>query len=311
MVTPAARRTAAQWLVREHKPPLSGRRAAGVVGLSRGALRVRKATVENDRLLARMRELAAERRRWGYRRLCILLRREGCQVNKKRVHRLSKLAGLQVGKRPRKRPARAERQPLPHPVAANESWALDFVSDALMGGRKFRALNIADECTREGLRGDLSLSRQASLGGVRVVRVLERLVAEHGKPQALRMDNGPEFTSKALDQWAHANGVRLHFIDPGKPQQNGRLESFNGKLRDECLNENWFRDLDEARSILEAWRIDFNTLRPHSSLGNLTPAEYAMLLRLKPAVTGLHNSADGVAQPAHSATPDIITNPEA
>jgi putative transposase len=307
MVTPAARRTAAQWLVREHEPPLSGRRAAGVVGLSRGALRVRKATVENDRLLARMRELAAERRRWGYRRLCILLRREGCKVNKKRMHRLSKLAGLQVGKRPRKRPACAVRQPMPLPAAANQCRALDFVSDALMDGRKFRALNIADECTREGL----AIEADTSLGGARVVRVLTRLAAERGKPQALRMDNGPEFTSKALDQWAHENGIRLHFIDPGKPQQNGRLESFNGKLRDECLNENWFRDLDEARCILDAWRIDFNTLRPHSALGNLTPSEYAMMLRLMPAVTGLHNSADGVAQPAHGAAPDIIPNPEA
>ncbi len=295
MVTPDSRRKAAQWLFSSHAPPISQRRAAGVVGLSRNTLREPVGTAESLRLQARLRELAALRRRWGYRRLWVLLRREGEQVNRKRVHRLCKIAGLQVGKRKRKRVARGERRPLQPALAANDSWALDFVSDALMGPRKFRILNIEDECTREGLASEVD----TSLGGERVVRVLERIVAERGKPLALRMDNGPEFISLAVDRWAHANGVALHFITPGKPQENGRMESYNGRMRDECLNENYFRDLGEVRRILENWRIDYNTVRPHSSLGNLTPEEYAILIKIHPVVTGLHNSADGVAQPAH------------
>lgn len=300
MVTPDSRRKAAQWLLSSHTPPISQRRAAGVVGLSRNTLREPAGTAENLRLQARLRELAVQRRRWGYRRLWVLLRREDEQVNRKRVHRLCKIAGLQVGKRKHKRAVRGERRPLPPALAANDSWALDFVSDALMGQRKFRILNIEDECTREGLASEAD----TSLGGERVVRVLERIVAERGKPLALRMDNGPEFISLAVDRWAHANGVALHFITPGKPQENGRMESYNGRMRDECLNENYFRDLGEVRRILENWRIDYNTVRPHSSLGNLTPEEYATLIKIHPVVTGLHNSADGVAQPAH----DSIVN---
>lgn len=307
MVAPV-RVQAARWLVREHRPPLSRRSAAGAMGVDRRRLRERMASAENELLVVRLRELACERRRWGYRRLCVLLRREGWKINKKRVHRLCKLAALQVGKRARKRPARAERKPLPKAHGANACWALDFVSDALSSGRRFRVLNVADECTREGL----AIEVDTSLGGGRVVRVLERLVQTRGKPRALKMDNGPEFTSQALDQWAHASGVALHFIAPGKPQQNGRLESFNGKLRDECLNEHWFRDLDEARRELELWRIDFNQRRPHSALGNLTPLEYASMLSVTPPiVTGLPNSEPGVAQPAHDAITNGALNPEA
>jgi putative transposase len=302
MVTPDARRAAAHWLLASHAPPVSQRLAAGVVGLSRNALREPAGTAQNSRLQARLRELAQLRRRWGYRRLWVLLRREGETVNRKRVHRLCKVAGLQVGKRKHRRVARGERRPLPPALAANASWALDFVSDALMGPRRFRILNVEDECTREGLASEAD----TSLGGARVVRVLERIVAERGKPLALRMDNGPEFISLAVDRWADANGVALHFITPGKPQENGRMESYNGRMRDECLNENCFRDLDEARRILEDWRIDYNTRRPHSSLGNLTPEEYATLIKLHPVVSGLHNSADGVAQPAHD--PIVITH---
>ena len=218
-----------------------------------------------------MRALAGERRRFGYRRLCVLLRREGFAVNYKRIYRLYREEGLSVPKRKRKRVSRKQRLPLLFPTAPNRLWSLDFVQDALCWGRKFRLLTVVDAYSRESL----AIEVDTSLSGQRVARVLERVAKERGAvPQVIVLDNGPELTSRALDQWAYERGVELHFIEPGKPQQNGFIESFNGRLRDECLNEHWFRSLPHARGIIEDWRVDYNVNRPHSSLGNLTPEEY-------------------------------------
>jgi putative transposase len=223
-----------------------------------------------------LRELAGERRRFGYRRLHVMLRREGWAVNHKRVYRLYGEEGLSVRKRKRKRVSSArggERQPLPAPTGPNQLWCLDFVQDSLSWGRKFRLLTVEDVFTREAL----AIEVDTSLSGVRVARVLDRVIGEHGgRPQQIVLDNGPELTSRALDQWAYERGVGLQFIDPGKPQQNGYIESFNGKLRDECLNEHWFLSLPHARSVVEGWRLDYNLNRPHSSLGNLTPEEFRL-----------------------------------
>jgi putative transposase len=249
---------------------LSERRACRLVTISASSLRYRcrRAVIPDlrDRLLA----LARERPRYGYRRLCLLLRREGYEVNHKRIHRLYRSEGLMVRRRLRKRIAAGKRVPLPAPFRANERWSLDFVSDQLADGRVFRTLNIVDDFTRECL----AIEVDTSLTGLRVVRVLERLCTEHGRPRAVVMDNGPELTSKALDAWAYRNAIELRFIQPGKPYQNAYVESFNGKFRDECLSEHWFASLDEARRVIEEWREDYNQVRPHSSLGDLTPEEF-------------------------------------
>ena len=198
-------------------------------------------------------------RRCGYRRLHVLLCREGWRVNHKAVHRIYVEEGLQVRKRKRKRVSRAERQPMLVPEAPNQRWLMDFQYDLLAprgnrGSQRFRTLNIVDDFSRECP----TIEVDTSLPGVRVVRVLERLAETRGLPLEIVLDNGPEMIGKALDEWAWRNGVRLNFIEPGKPVQNAFIESFNGKFRDECLNENWFLDLDDAREIIEAWRIDYN-----------------------------------------------------
>ena len=250
---------------------LAERRACGLASLSRSTVRYRPRRSGDQELRERLRDLAGERRRFGYRRLHVLLRREGHEVNHKRVYRLYREEGLTVRKRRCKRVSRAERVPLQAPAGPNQLWTSDFVHDALFWGRKIRMLTVEDAFTREAL----AIEVDTSLSGVRVARVLDRVTEERGAvPQVLVLDNGPELTSRALDQWAYKRGVRLHFIDPGKPQQNGFIESFNGKLRDECLNEHWFLSLADARRIVEDWRLDYNQNRPHSSLGNLTPEEY-------------------------------------
>jgi putative transposase len=215
--------------------------------------------------------LAAQRRRFGYRRIHILLTREGWRVNVKRVYRLYRNAGLAVRKRSRKRIGLTERVPLLLPETPNYAWSMDFVHDGLADGRRLRCLNVVDECTRESI----VIEVDTSISGVRVVRVLDRIAEHRPLPRMIRVDHGPEFTSLALDAWAHARGVKLAFIQPGKPTQNAYIESFNGRFRDECLNDNWFLTLHEARVLIEAWRKDYNSVRPHSSLGNITPAEFA------------------------------------
>jgi putative transposase len=218
----------------------------------------------------RLRELAEARRRFGYRRLQILLQREGWQVNHKRIHRLYVEEKLSL-RRKRGRKHSRVRQPLPEAVAANQVWSVDFMTDALSSGRRFRMLNIVDDYTRECL----AIEVDTSLGGVRVVRVLEELKQRRGLPRQIRSDNGPEFVSRAVDQWAYEQGLQWHTIQPGRPMENGYVESFNGRFRDECLNENWFRDLADAREKIVQWKQDYNETRPHSSLQYRTPVEFA------------------------------------
>ncbi len=259
----------------------SERRACGLAGITRSSCRYRGSGRDDGPLRERLRELAAERRRFGYRRLHVLLCREGWIVNHKRVYRLYRAEGLSVRKRCRKRVAR-ERCPMPALTGPNQRWALDFVSDTLKQQRKIRMLTVVDAFTRESL----AIEVDTSLSGVRVARVLDQVIARRGAaPQEIVLDNGPELTSKAMDAWAYERGVRLCFIEPGKPVQNAYIESFNGRLRDECLNEHWFLSLPHARQIIEEWRIDYNRDRPHSSLGNLSPEEFRTdwIMRLAPA----------------------------
>lgn len=226
-------------------------------------------------LVEDLRQVAMERPRFGYRRLHVMLRRKGWTVNPKLVLRLVRENGWLVRRRQRKKLAAVPRVPAPQPTRPNEAWAMDFVFDGTAGGRTFRTLNVIDRFTRECL----VIEVDTSITGQRVVAVLALLVARRGRPQNIRIDNGPEFISKALDAWAFANGVALHFIRPAKPTENGHIESFNGRLRDECLNANWFVDITDAREKIELWRRDYNEVRPHSSLGYLTPMEYLNKLR--------------------------------
>ena len=246
-------------------------RACGLVGISRSLYRYRSRRPDSGPLRVRIEEIAAAKRRYGYRRVYVRLRREGWKVNRKRVYRLYRDAGLAVRRRKRKRIGAVERKPLPKPTRANLSWSMDFVADGLIGGRRLRCLTIVDDCTRECL----AIEVDTSITGLRVEAVLDRLADSRGLPHSITVDNGPEFDSQVLDQWAYRRAVRLSFIRPGKPNENAYIESFNGRFRDECLNEHWFLSLAHARSVIEAWRIEYNTERPHSSLGNRTPEEFA------------------------------------
>lgn len=201
-----------------------------------------------------------------------MLRREGFSVNHKRVYRLYRAEGLAVRKRKRKRINATLRQPHPLPSRPNERWSMDFVSDGLADGRRFRVLNIVDDYSRECL----ACEPDFSLPGARVARVLDTILELRGKPKSIVIDNGPEFAGKDLDKWAYERGVTLHFIRPGKPIENAFVESFNGHFRDECLNQNWFLSLRHARALISAWKEDYNHTRPHSSLGNVPPAEFML-----------------------------------
>lgn len=226
---------------------------------------------ENEALTARLVELAHERRRFGYRRLHALVEREGIHANHKRVHRLYREAGLAVRRRRRRHGVMIEREQLALPSEPNEVWSIDFVMDALSNGRRLKCLTIVDDFTKEAV--DIVVDH--GISGLYVARALDRAARFRGYPKALRTDQGPEFTSRALDQWAYASGVTLKLIQPGKPTQNAYIESFNGKFRDECLNEHWFRSLAHARAVIAAWRLDYNEERPHSALNYLSPAEFA------------------------------------
>jgi putative transposase len=228
---------------------------------------------EDESVRARLRELAALRKRFGYRRLYVLLRREGVLVNHKRVYRLYREEGLSLRRRKRKRLTSEGRGPGEAATEPNQVWSLDFVSDATAPGRRLKLLTLVDTFTRESL----AIEVDTSISGERMARVLDRVIAARGaQPAEIVMDNGPEMTSRALDQWAYERGVRLRFITPGKPVQNAFIESFNGRLRDECLNLNWFWSVVDARQIVEAWRRDYNQARPHSALAGLTPEEYRL-----------------------------------
>jgi putative transposase len=224
----------------------------------------------------RMKALAHERRRFGYRRLHVLLRREGYVVNHKRLFRLYREERLAVRRRGGRKRAMGTRAPIAIPLAPNHRWSLDFVSDQLLDGRRFRILAVVDDCTRECL----TLVADTSLSGLRVARELDALITARGKPGTIVSDNGTELTSNAILTWADQSRVDWHYIAPGKPIQNAFVESFNGRLRDELLNETLFRSLPHARSALENWRCDYNTDRPHSRLRWLTPADYAATFTL-------------------------------
>jgi putative transposase len=274
VVGPIAKRDVVGWLAETRGT--SERRACRVIGLSTATWRYeRRGRVDNRALLARLQAHAAERPRFGYRRLHTLIGREGVVANHKRVYAVYREAGLQVRRRRRKRLTRGERVPLAAPSRPCERWSMDFMIDTLADGRPFRVLNIVDDFTRECL----AIEVDRSLPGARVVRVLERLRAEIGLPQTIVTDNGPEFAGRTLDAWAYAASVTIRFIRPGKPIENAYVESFNGKFRDECLNEHWFINMVDAQIQIEAWRVDYNTVRPHSSLQNRTPDQFAQLSR--------------------------------
>jgi putative transposase len=268
-VTPAQRRAAVRWVSEQYG--LSERRACRVVGIGRSTLRYcSRARTDEPSLRHRLRALAAERPRFGYRRLHALLRREGVSVNHKRIERLYREEGLAVRRRTRKRVARDGRGRAALPGRPNQQWGIDFVSDTLAWGRRIRLFTVVAIFTREVL----AIEVDTSLPGGRVVRVLERLAIEHGAPDEIVLDNGPELAGKAVDQWAYERGVWLRFIEPGKPVQNAFVESFHGRLRDECLDRHWFLGLNDARHTVEAGREDYNRSRPHSALGYRPPAEF-------------------------------------
>jgi len=249
----------------------SQRRSCGLVQIERSSYRYKSHGRDDGAIRLRVKEIAQARPRFGYLRIHILLRREGWRVNKKRVYRIYCEEGLKVRtKTRRKRPSHL-RVIAPPPQGQNERWSMDFIQDRLLDGRKFRTLTVVDQFTRQCpiLEADFSLT------GKKVSEALERLAKRHGYPKTITVDNGTEFISKAMDLWAYENHVKLDFIRPGKPVENAYIESFNGRLRDECLNANVFVSLADARAKLEAWRLDYNEHRPHSSIGNLTPAEFA------------------------------------
>jgi putative transposase len=272
-VTPAAQREAVRALRAQFA--FSERRACRLVGMARATCQYRSRLDLATPLRERLRVLAEHRRRFGYRRLTVLLRREGLRVNHKRIYRLYREEGLAVRRRKRKRLSRIAVPPLPAVTRLNQRWTMDFIEDRLVTGRKFRTFNVVDAFSRKGLASEVD----TSLPGARVVQVLDRLAETRGRPKELILDNGPEFIGRALDQWADSRGVRLRFIAPGKPVQNAHIESFHGRFRDECLNESWFLTLADARRIIEAWRQDYNTVRPHSALGYLTPDEFERMSR--------------------------------
>ena len=238
-----------------------------------GTLRYRSTRDRQDALRQRLRELAAVRVRFGYRRLTVLLKREGWPVNAKRVYRLYLDEGLTVRTKPRKRLASRPRVPLPAPTRPNERWTMDFVSARLADGRWFRTLTVLDVYTRQSL----ALIADRSLTGVKVATALTPIVRRRGAPTSIMVDNGGEFVSRAMDAWAYAHDVRLEFIRPGKPVENAFIESFNGRLRDECLNAHVFVSTMDAQRVLDAWRHDYNHVRPHSALQDRTPGEVGAL----------------------------------
>jgi len=243
------------------------------VNLSRTAYSYRPHRDDDTILRHRLRELAAQRRRFGSPRLHVLLKREGLVVNHKRTERIYMEEGLALRRKRRRKGAAGARAVIPEPERPNQKWSMDFVVDSIVTGRRFRALAIVDDYSRECP----AIEVDTSLGGRRVVGVLERLADIRGLPEIITVDNGPEFAGKALDEWAYRKGIKLDFIRPGKPIENAFAESFNGRLRDECLNDNWFLSLKHAREVIEAWRKDYNTARPHSSLGGLAPQEFIEL----------------------------------
>jgi putative transposase len=269
MVTPAVRRQAVAHAVETFS--VSQRRACTVLEADRSSMRYRHRRPDDAVLRARLRDLAAVRRRFGYRRLHVLLKREGRLVNHKKLRRLYSEERLQVRRRGGRKRALGTRSPMTIPQGPNQRWSLDFLSDTLTDGRRIRILAVVDDFTRECL----ILIADSSLSGLRVARELETVIALRGRPSLCVSDNGTELTSMAILRWSQERCIEWHYIAPGKPQQNAFIESFNGRLRDELLNETLFTTLPQARVMLAQWKHDYNTQRPHSGLGWLTPSEFA------------------------------------
>ena len=250
---------------------VSQRRACNVLQVDRSTVRYRSVRIDDAELRDAIKRVSRDRRRFGYRRIHVMVEREGYRVNHKKLRRIYREEKLQVRRRGGRKRALGTRRPMVLPDGPNQRWSLDFVSDAFTDGRRFRILTVVDDFTRE----NLALIADTSLSGLRVTRELDRVIAERGQPGTIVSDNGTEFTSMAILKWVQSTGIDWHYIAPGKPTQNAFIESFNGKLRDECLNETLFSSLAEARETLEAWQEDYNRYRPHSALGNMTPREFA------------------------------------
>lgn len=253
---------------------MSERRACSVIGADRTSIRYRSRRPDDHDLRERLRALASERRRFGYRRLHVLLRREGHVANRKKTQRLYREEGLSVRKRRGRKRATGTRAPILTVAVPNARWSVDFVHDQFAHGRRFRIFNVIDDVTKECLAAVVD----TSISGRRVARELTALIARRGKPELIVSDHGTEFTSNAMLAWSEETGVAWHFIAPGKPMQNGICEAFNSKMRDELLNETLFFGLDHARGAVAAWVADYNAARPHSALGYQTPAAYAAQL---------------------------------
>lgn len=271
MVSAPARREQVRCMVGKG---LSQRRALAIVRMSASAYRHAPRPDHNVELRERIVALAQRHRRYGVGMIHLKLRQGGMRVNYKRVERLYQEAMLQVRRRKRKKVQPGERQPLVRPVAANQVWSMDFVFDRTAEGRVIKCLTIVDDATHEAV----TIEVERAISGLGVTRVLDRLALSRGLPQVIRTDNGKEFCGKAMVIWAHQQGVQLRLIQPGKPNQNAYVESFNGRLRDECLNEHWFTHLLQARTTIETWRREYNEERPKKALGGLTPSLYARQL---------------------------------
>ncbi len=275
MVTPAERRKAVGHLCDQHG--VSQRRACDVLEVDRSSVRYRSIRPDDADVRKAMKEVAAERRRFGYRRIHIMLERQGIYMNQKKLRRLYREEGLQVRKRGGRKRALGTRRPMEVPQNVNVRWSLDFVSDAFTDGRRFRVLAVVDDFSRECL----TLVPDTSLSGARLTRELDAIIQMRGMPTTIVSDNGTEMTSSAVLEWCQKTKIDWHYIAPGKPTQNAFIESFNGSFRDECLNETLFSSLADARSEVTKWKEDYNRNRPHSSLGNLTPNEFVAKMTLQ------------------------------
>ncbi len=276
MVSAPARRDLVRYLIDKG---LSERRSLKVVGMSPSALRYQPTGDRNAALKEKIIALAHRHRRYGAGMIYLKLRQAGEVVNHKRVDRLYAEAGLQVKRRKRKKIPVADRHPLERPLMANQMWSMDFVYDRTAEGRAIKNLTIVDDATHEAV----AIVSERALSGQQLTRILDELAATRGLPKAIRTDNGKEFCGRAMLSWAHARGVQLFLIEPGKPNQNAYIESFNGRFRDECLNEHWFTSLRHAKAIIDTWRREYNEERPKKSLGGLTPAAFAKALAEKSA----------------------------
>lgn len=272
MVTPAARREAVAHLEQCHE--MSERRACSVIGADRSSIRYRHRRADDTELREELRKAAETHRRFGYRRLHVILRRDGHVLNRKRTQRLYHEEGLAVRRRRSRKRALGTRAPLVTEAVANARWSVDFVHDQFADGRRFRILNVIDDVTKESLAAIVD----TSISGRRVARELTALIEWRGKPGVIVSDNGTEFTSNAILEWAEKMQVKWHYIAPGKPMQNGNCEAFNGRMRDELLNETLFFGIDHARQAVAEWVHTYNTERPHSALGYQAPAVFAAQL---------------------------------